>query len=186
MVFIESVNSLYAALSRLCEANDAFVFRNPGGIPILLRGIKEDDHCNVDVSVTTCEDRPCIEECMKNEVGVSQEDNFFILHEFTIDEDTIKEIQEALNSMWLWTVCPCGQYIIKQANEEMCYMCRMTLASTITAPSQESFCPICHDARSHPRWMMQTPCCKQAMHRLCHMIWKSKADTCAICRAQQN
>jgi hypothetical protein len=158
------------------------VFTNPGGIPIMLRGVTtEDDEHSIDISIMVADDKPFLEDCMKNEVAALQEDSFFVLHEYILEEEDIETIRTLLNSVWLWRVCPCSQYMIKQPDQDMCYMCSMT-NSTV----EESFCPICHDSQCHPRWMMRTACCKQPMHKICYQTWKSKADTCAICRAQDS
>lgn len=151
----------------------------------MLRGEKDSSTHSIDISVVKQDNTPYIEHCMTHEadVIVSEEGDFFIVHEYIVDDTTIDEIKKTLNDLWFWTVCPCSQYIIKQPNERMCYICEMTL-DDITE-DETDFCPICHDY-GHPRWMHRTACCSQKMHRTCYQQWKATSHTCAICRSSQN
>lgn len=175
--FITCADSLKSALSRLCDCNDSTMFYNPAGIMFLIRGMTdEDDSRSIDIGVLGGE---LMDRCMKHETDVSEEGNIYVLQEFVVDNDTIDDIKKTMNEFWEWTVCPCNEYLIKHPEATMCYVCEMTCGGQ----TPEEFCPICHD-HGHTRWMIQTPCCKQNMHRTCHRLWKTRSRSCAICRQE--
>jgi len=181
--FVTSTENIHRALTRLCEANDATVYENPGGISLMIRGIQDEDGAHsIDISVVASKETPYIDQCMRHEadVVVSEDGDFYIVHEYTVEDSTIGDIKQALNEAWLWTVCPCSQYLVKQPGERMCYICELTLEDI--TEDETDFCPICHDY-GHPRWMHRTVCCNQRMHRTCYQRWKSTSDRCAICRS---
>jgi hypothetical protein len=192
--FINDPEALLKTLKRLRKANDNVTYRTSGGLRIMLRNEPDDDdgpgNISFDVSVVIEDELPSVEKAFRNEIDImDDESGCIVIEEYSFAPDDVDSLQEAvnfLNQVDLWTICPCGEYLIKDAPEGMCYYCEM-----MTCPNKEDpdvFCPICHES-GHPRWMITTTCCKQKMHRKCKETCVSSSEMrlqdaqCPMCRA---
>lgn len=183
MAFITSTECLHQALCRLCDADDAVLFRNKHGIMLMIRATSEGDTMNFDISIVTEKEPEHITTCVSHEPDAIETENreFFLMDEFSCKRDdmvTMDTIKTMLNDMWGWSVCPCAMHFVKDGSK-MCYVCHMSMAPE---PETEEFCAICHE-HGHHRWMMKTSCCSQNMHKVCRGIWANTSSTCAYCRS---
>ena len=168
--------SFLAVLKRLRAKDDSFAFRASGGLRIVIRNDKDDDEDDANPDwftfevgvVVNDEERPCVIKSIKNEVDIMEDvdvGGIAVLETFEFDQaddESLMESIEFLNAVDHWTVCPCGDYLIKDRGET-CYYCQMTHRQDDT---EENFCPICHEVGRN-RWMITTGCCKQKMHKKC-------------------
>lgn len=190
--FISDPKAFLRMLQRLMASNDNVAYRTSGGLRIMLRNEPNDDQDDIsfDVSVVIEDEPPAIERAMKNEIDIMEDESgCLVIEEYSFmleDTETLNNVVEFLNAVDLWCVCPCGEYLIKD-NGKMCYYCEMTAEKP--DPTQEDiFCPICHES-GHARWMMNTSCCKQKMHRKCRETCIASAGLrlqdaqCPMCRA---
>jgi hypothetical protein len=171
-VLIRDEDAFLLVLKRLKEANDNVAYRTSGGLRIMIRNepIVEDGHekdITFDISVVVDEESPAILKAIKNEIDIMEDDSgCIVIEEFSFppdDTDTLKHVVEFLNAVELWTVCQCGEYLIKDACV-MCYYCQMT--GDPQEDAEDVFCPICHES-GRKRWMTTTACCSQRMHTKC-------------------
>jgi len=173
--FITQASALLTTLKRMKEANDNVAFRTTGGLRIMLRNDPdsedESDDIAFDVSVVIGEDEnPSIVKAIKNEIDIMEDEaGMVVIEDYAFsetDNESLKNCMDFLNAVDLWTVCPCGEYLIKDKHENqgvtMCYYCEMTA----NGDGSSIFCPICHESGS-ARWMIGTTCCKQKMHKKC-------------------
>ena len=193
--FISDPAALLKTVKRLSKANDNVTYRTSGGLRIMLRNEPDDedgpDTIAFDVSVVIEDESPSVEKAFRNEIDImDDESGCIVIEEYSFAPDDTESLQQAvdfLNQVDLWTVCPCGEYLIKDAPEVMCYYCEMTVYSD-DKEDPDIFCPICHES-GHQRWMTTTPCCKQKMHKKCKATCVSSAELrlqeaqCPMCRA---
>ena len=95
--------------------------------------------------------------------------------------EDLRKVMAAVNKLHACTVCPCGKYLIKDA-EASCIVCHMTSAP---GDVRSHFCAICQcdGARRH---MAQQPCCGQYLHVRCLSGWTGSwagTPVCPLCRA---
>lgn len=189
---VHSSEDLLAVLKRLKAANDNVTYRTAGGLRVMIRndpvdsepGQPESAYINFDVSVVTEDELPAIVKAINNEIDIVMDDSgCVVIEEYSFadtDAEGLKEAMDFLNDIEQWTVCQCGEYLIKDQGA-MCYYCHLT-----TDPAdkgEDVFCPICHE-ETRPRWTVATPCCKAKMHRKCKeaCIAAAASPTCPMCR----
>ena len=179
--FISDAAALLRTLKRLRDANDNVAYRTSGGLRIMIRNDPESEtdvsgkELSFDVSVIIEDEPDEIVKAIKNEIDIMEDDSgCIVIEDYSFQDTDTESLQTAvdfLNAVDLWTVCPCGEFLIKDAHVgtalkaavSMCYYCECTRESNDTLEVQ---CPICHDHGS-TRWMVKLPCCGQSMHRKC-------------------
>ena len=166
---ISKPEALLHTLKRMRRCNDNVAFRTRGGLRVMVRNDPEDaekNYLTFDVSVITEDEAPSTVTAIKNEIDIMEEESgCVVIEEYSFAEDDAEGLQTAvdfLNDVDRWTVCPCGEFLIKDAPADMCYYCEMTAEDG----GETLFCPICHET-GHVRWMVATSCCKQRLHRKC-------------------
>lgn len=178
--------SFVEAIQRLCKGKDAIAFRNPSGLRIMLRYdltseliSDSEENKNVlsfDLSILLEGESDYIKKLIQNEVDMmmdSGEVENCVIDEFDLNptnESDVQEVIDLINKVYTWSICPCGEYLIKD-NDTMCLYCQM-----IQPPDDELenfFCPICHE-ETRVRWSVQLPCCKQKIHRSCKIRYEEK------------
>lgn len=190
--FISDSAALLKTLKRLGAANDNVTYRTFGGLRIMLRNEPDDDDPNniaFDVSVVIEDEPPSIEKAFRNEIDIMEDESgCIVIEEYSFapdDADSLQQVMDFLNQVDLWIICPCGEYLIKDAPETMCYYCEMTC---LGEKEEDIFCPICHEI-GHPRWMTTVSCCSQKMHKKCKDTCISSSELrlqearCPMCRA---
>ena len=92
-----------------------------------------------------------------------------------------RKVSDAVNAAYLYRVCPCGKYLIKD-DAAICLYCQMTATPST---KRVHFCPICCD-EGREMHMTHTPCCRQFAHTHCLATWhhKSGDERCPFCRQQ--
>lgn len=192
---IHSRDELLAVLKRLRAANDNLAYRTFGGLRVMIRNDPVDvedsgTYINFDVSIVTEDELPAIAKAVNNEMDIMPDDaGCVVIEEYSFletDGEGLKEAMDFLNVVNHWTVCQCGEYLIKDEGA-MCYYCHLT--NDPSESSEDVFCPICHE-ESRPRWMIATSCCKRQMHRKCKEACIAasaqsafpQAPSCPLCR----
>ena len=141
----------------------------------------------VDAIICFPKDSAAIVKSIKNEIDIMEDESgCVVIEEYSFEENDLEGLQTAvdfLNAVEHWTVCPCGEYLIKDAlapGADMCYYCDMTTPEG----GETVFCPICHES-GNVRWMVATACCKQRMHRKCReaCIRHDDPPRCPMCRS---
>ena len=161
-------------LRRLRTSNDSVAFRTPGGLRLAIRNDPDDEGrenwFTFDVCVVVSEDeKPSVTNAVKNEIDIMDDDEvsgFAIIDQYEFREDDAESLEAAkefVNTAAAWTVCQCGDYLIKDRGA-MCYYCEMTARRDEDVDKE--FCPICHE-HGYARWMVVTSCCKQKLHKKC-------------------
>jgi hypothetical protein len=191
-VFINDPGALLKTLKRLGHANDNVTYRTSGGLRIMIRNDPDDTDertITFDVSVVIDDEPPSVEKAFRNEIDIMDDESGCIIIEeyaFAVDDtESLHNVVTFLNALNLWMICPCGDYLIKDTPEVMCYYCEMTKCLD---EKEDVFCPICHES-GHPRWMTTTTCCGQFMHKKCKETCISSAELrlqdvqCPMCRA---
>jgi hypothetical protein len=184
-------DSVLRVLRRLRDANDTVAFRSSGNLRVMLRNDPDcpDNELGFDVSVVTTGEPDAVERALSNEIDVMPEDDGIgniVVEEYSFDPardpETLTEIVDFLDALDAWRVCPCGDYIIKDA-EQQCYYCDLMTDPETTS---DDICPICHEDVNNPRWIFRTPCCRQVMHRACRDACARPPlePRCPMCRVQ--
>lgn len=193
---VNNPSALLALLTRLKTANDNVAFRTTGGLRVMVRNDPEADADDFmfDVSVVVEDELPCIVKAIKNEIDIMEDDaGVIVVEEYTFgrsDGESLKGAMDFLNVVNMWTVCPCGEYLVKDKYHDpesnMCYYCELTRG---TAAEGQVYCPICM-TDGYERWMVATECCKQKMHKRCREncittshLRNSDSPKCPLCRA---
>ena len=189
--FITRPEALLAVAKRLRVSNDNLAYRTSGGLRIMLRNDPDPDvdheDANVlafDVSVITDNESSAIIRSIKNEVDIMEDESgCVVIEEYEFgesDDDALKSAMDFLNEVDQWTVCACGEYLIKDFPATECYLCELTHAGDPT----DIFCPICHEP-GRARWMTTTTCCAQQLHAKCKTACKEASGTtgCPMCRS---
>lgn len=193
MPLITSKDAFLKTLIRLREANDNVAFRTSGGLRIMIRNDPSDDNTkdslDFDVSVVAEEEVPAIAKALRNEVDIIEDEcGVIVIEEYSFlesDTENLERALEFLNIVDSWCICPCGEYLIKDTCT-MCYYCDLTRNPDDTTGI---FCPICHE-EGCSRWMIETECCKQKMHRKCKDTCIATAESrlqearCPMCRTE--
>ena len=121
---------------------------------------------------------------------MDEDEGVVVIKEFEFEDADAEELKEAVdfvNAVNAWTICPCGDHLVKDqpAGNGICYFCEMT---THKDDEETRFCPICHE-EGRLRWMVETPCCHQHLHRKCKDSCVATAAVrlqdaqCPMCRA---
>lgn len=202
--FITSRDAFISALQRICSSKDAIAFRSPAGLRIMLRYdltselIQESEEKNIlsfDLSILLEGETDYIKRIIQNEVDLMMESGEVencVVEEFDLcptNEKDVEEVINLVNRVYTWSICPCGEYLIKDGSH-MCVYCQMT------QPPEDSidtfFCPICHD-ETRVRWSVHLPCCKQRIHRSCKVRYEQQQQQeeehdgqnvkCPMCRS---
>ena len=194
MTLITSKEALLQTLIRLREANDNIAFRTTGWLRVMVRNDPSSDSVNkdnldFDVSVVAEEEVPAVAKALKNEIDIIEDEcGVIVIEEYSFletDTESLEQTMDFLNLVDSWCICPCGEYLIKD-KKNMCYYCDMTQNPQETAGI---FCPICHE-EGCSRWMVETECCKQKMHRKCRETCIATAEarlqeaSCPMCRTE--
>ena len=181
--------ALLRTVLRLREANDNVTFRTEGGLRVMLRNEPDMGSSTslvaFDVSVVTEDEDASIVTAINNEIDIMEDDSgCVVIEEYSFLVSDAEGLQAAvtfLNDVNLWTVCACGDYLIKDHPATLCYYCDMTHAGG----AADVFCPICHE-QGYPRWMVTTACCAQQMHKKCKAACQAASSassgTCPMCR----
>ena len=187
---ISKPEALLRTLKRMRASNDNVAYRTSGGLRIMVRNDPESEdegYLTFDVSVVTEDESEAIVKSIKNEIDIMEDESgCVVIEEYSFEENDLEGLQTAvdfLNAVEHWTVCPCGEYLIKDAlapGADMCYYCDMTTPEG----GETVFCPICHES-GNVRWMVATACCKQRMHRKCReaCIRHDDPPRCPMCRS---
>ena len=195
--FISDSAALLRTLKRLRSANDNVAYRTSGGLRIMIRNDPDSEtdvnktEIAFDVSVVIEDEPEEIVKAIKNEIDIMEDDSgCIVIEDYSFQEtdaEALKSAVDFLNAVDSWTVCPCGEFLIKDAHVDtvpskaavsMCYYCECTRESTDTLDVQ---CPICHDHGS-TRWMVKLPCCGQWMHRKCQQsALRLVENKCPLC-----
>lgn len=179
--------ALYGAIKRLHAINDAVVFWNEARtLKLMLRNDPVDpDTVACELALVYDED----DEAMQRVVdlldgGYVDEPGTFVLDswsfqaaEFAVEDVT--KIAGVINDAYLFTICPCGSYLIRD-DAAMCVYCHMTS----TAEEKRSFfCTICRED-GLAMHMKHQPCCQQRLHSHCLATWRAKSqdERCPLCR----
>ena len=191
-------DNFLVALSRLHAMNDAVLL--PGGeatprVRVMLRNDPSDEagpdveEYSFDVSLVIDGDDTDMCVPMRNDVDlICEDDCTWIVDTFTLSKKARKfEIQEVvgkINDILTWTVCHCGEYLIKDGCPT-CISCLLTNSKENVETLD--FCAICQE--STPRMLMSDqPCCHQKLHPMCLKIWVDTCSTadiskgCPLCR----
>jgi hypothetical protein len=188
--FITRPEALLAVAKRLRVSNDNLAYRTSGGLRIMLRNDPDPDvdHDDInvvafDVSVITDNESSAIVRSIKNEVDIMEDESgCVVIEEYEFgesDDDALKSAMDFLNEVDQWTVCACGEYLIKDFPATECYLCELTHAGDPT----DIFCPICHEP-GRARWMTTTTCCAQQLHTKCKTLCRESSTTgCPMCRS---
>lgn len=175
---ITDPGALLRVLKRLHATDDGYAgfrFRTAGGLRVAIRNDSDSDDLRdetwlaFDVNIAVEEDEPpSVLKAIKNEIHVIADDTagLYVIDEFEFDpadQESLTSAMDFINDVNMWTVCPCGDYFIKDRGD-MCYFCDMSMRADENG--EQIFCPICHDV-GHVRWMVTTNCCKQKLHKKC-------------------
>ena len=171
---VTDAQALLRVLKRVRASHDSLAFRSTGGLRLAIRDTAEDElrekWLTFDVCIVVADDeKPSISAAVKNELDVLEDEElagFAIIEQYEFrddDAESLNAVMEFLNTAALWTVCQCGEYLIKDRHA-MCYYCELTARQGDDA--ENVFCPICHET-GYPRWMVTTSCCKQKLHKKC-------------------
>lgn len=186
-MLVHDAHALLATLKRLHVLNDGVLFYNEQGtLKIMLRNDPVDSDtlaCEVVIVVDEEDEsmRRILELCND---GYLEDPSTFVLQswsfpsaDFTVEEAS--KVMRFLNDVYLFRVCGCGKYIIKD-DASMCLFCHMT---STAADRELHFCAICCD-EGVAMHMTELGCCKQRLHKHCLNTWKSKSgnDRCPLCR----
>lgn len=86
--------------------------------------------------------------------------------------ECVRVINKCLNR----EICECGLSFIDNG-KHVCLRCQLFQPP----PEDLRKCPICL-AESHKSSFLETPCCHQEMHILCHAKWSAIKHECSLCR----
>lgn len=181
-VLVRDPASLLAALERLFLATDSVNFWNDGrSMKMGIRSEPADEDDYVDIEVYLVMDSAMKEPLSMSDDGYIDDDKFvvrrwtFPMVDFTVAK--AEKIATLLNEMYLYRLCPCGKYIIKD-DALLCVYCQLTAT---TAERATHYCPICcqDGVLKH---MEETACCKQMLHRHCQKRWRLEHKQCPLCR----
>lgn len=186
-VLVKDADSMLATVRRLHVINDAVLFWNEQrSFKLMLRNDPMDaETISVELALVFDDDDEDMARIMElTNDGYIDEPGTFVLESWTFSSaefghDEAARIMRAINDAFLYRVCACGSYLIRD-DAQICVFCCMTRSAEDKAVH---FCPICHEEgmRMH---MDHMPCCGQHLHRACLAAWKSKSgdDRCPLCR----
>lgn len=193
-------DSFLRALTRLYKENDGIIFSNRDGtFELLLRCDPDDDPedseaMDFEVLIVYHDDKDAsrnFKQLLEREAMTSisdDEEAEFIISEWSIQKSSTAESDDVLRAMrflnWCYdlTICPCNNYLIKDAPTNiMCVFCQMTATPDTL---QSGMCVICHEETPLVT-MKQQGCCKQYIHPLCLDKWYCRTEfpQCPTCRA---
>lgn len=186
-VLLSDPNALAGALIRLHAHNDGVLFWNEQRtFKLMLRNDPIDaDTLACELAMLADEDDTHMANLLDlTNDGYVDEPGTYVLDEWSFDmaefgPQCVEPIMHAINRAYLYRVCPCGRYLVKD-DADMCVFCHMT-----STPSRKRthFCSICCEDGLEMH-MTQQPCCKQHLHAKCLSTWhaKSSCENCPLCR----
>lgn len=186
-MLVSDPEAMVATLKRLHALNDGVMFWNEQRtFKLMLRNDPVDaESVACELAVVVDEDDEHMMRLMEmtndgyiDEPGTLVVESWcFPLADFGIEEAA--KVQHAVNRTYLYRVCPCNKYLIKD-DGAVCLFCQMTA----TPESRRwHFCPICCEEGREMHMALQ-PCCAQRLHSRCLDTWihKSGDDRCPLCR----
>ena len=193
MSFIESNDRLYAALTRLYDANTGVTFKNKNGdFKVLIRNDPDGGmghYMTFETLIVVEDGDDTVTRCLENYVNAvgfeSPGDHEFLIDSFEFDkrkrsEEDIEEFRKFLNGLEKTSICQCGERFIDD-DKEMCVFCDMTATPEKLT---EFECPVCLET-GHNFHSVTMKCCGNKTHTLCDAQWYRKGNkTCAFCRAE--
>lgn len=186
-MLVHDAESLACTIKRLHVLNTAVLFWNEQhSLKLMLRNDP------VDADMVACELAVVVEEGdeimarimdLMNDV-YQDEPGTFILENWSFAMDRFgaedaSRIMQFINDAYLYRICPCGHYLIKD-DAAICVFCQMTSTPSTRA---KHFCSICcEDGMS--MHMRRQACCQQYLHATCLEKWKAKSaeGRCPLCR----
>jgi hypothetical protein len=188
-VLIHDPEALVGVIKRLHATNDGVTFWNhERSFKLMLRNDpspEAEDSVACELVMVVDEDDERMATLMELDGdGYLEEPGTYILDTWTfklahLDAAAVAKVQAAINRVYLTTVCPCGDYLIKD-DATYCVYCHM-----VGTPEDKThhFCSICCDSgiRMH---MTVMPCCQQCLHETCLRTWRHKSgdERCPFCR----
>ncbi len=186
-VLISDPEAMAATLRRLHVLNDAVTFWNEQrSFKLMVRNDPVDaETLACELVMIVDEDDEAMGDLMSlMSDGYLEEPGTFVLDTWSFPFETFSskdadKVAKAVNSAYLYRVCPCGKYLIKDEGG-VCLYCQMTATADDRAVH---FCPICCE-EGRAMHMTQMPCCSNRLHTHCLATWhhKSGDERCPLCR----
>lgn len=187
MTLVADADSLLAVLKRLHALNDGVLFWNEQrSFKLMLRNDPMDaDTVACELAMVYDDEDESFQRIIElaND-GYLDEPGTFVFDSWSFPAADlcaadVAKVMHAVNRAYLYRVCPCGKYLIKD-DAPLCVYCQ--LVST-PADRDTHFCSICcEDGIS--MHMQRQPCCRQHLHSHCLATWRAKSrnDACPLCR----
>ena len=194
---VQDPQALLAVMVRLHATNDALIVWNcDRAFKILVRNdptADDGDSYAVEVGILCDEDEPEGERMARclalehdgymEEPGVFAIDTIVVRRGADYVDGDLARAAKLLNDVHAYTVCPCGKYLIKDADlvsgeAKLCLACQLTARP---GDLELDFCPICME-KSFRLHMTATGCCGQRLHTGCLDVWRAKHASCPLCR----
>ncbi len=180
-------DSLFTALKRLHATNDGVLFWNEQrSLQLMLRNDPVDAEtlsCEL-VLIFEVEDEKMQRLLDLTNDGFFDEPGVYVLDSWTFQMNEFtphaaRKVMDAVNSAYLYRVCPCASYLVKD-DGAICVFCHMTSKAEDRTPHFCSIC--CEDGMA--MHMRRQACCQQHMHSHCLATWLAKSgdDRCPLCR----
>jgi len=179
--------SMFHVIKRLHNVNDAVMFWNEERtFKLMLRNDPGDDaSIGCELSVVFDEDDERMQRVLDlTNDGYMDEPGVFVLDTWSFPEaefsyEDARKVMNAINNAYLFKVCPCGSYMIKD-DSSICVFCQMTSTPQGRLVHWCSIC--CEDGMA--MHMRQQACCQQYLHAKCIRTWRAKSgdDRCPLCR----
>lgn len=188
---IPSVSGFLGCLRRLHNHNDAVMFWNHDkDFRIMIRNDPCDDvTLGFEICIIADEDDDICNVLQLSCLGPAAycEDDTYVLETYSLSMEEVtakpsllEPALECVNSIFNYSMCPCGDHLIKD-DSAICYYCQ--LSSSVDDMTQ-AFCFVCHQT-SIKKHMKLLDCCHQYLHRACLEKWENVAAdaSCPHCRS---
>lgn len=184
MTLVKDAGAMADTLRRLHAQNESVIFYNDTQtLKLVLRNDP------IDANTMACELAVAVEEGEEKVLdfvtdGYVEDPTTWVLESWSFpmehfgEEDATK-VTDAVNRAYLYRMCGCQQYVIKD-DSVLCLFCHMTSTADDT---RMHFCPICCE-EGVVKHMAGLPCCQQKIHQHCLKTWKAKSgdQRCPLCR----
>lgn len=179
-------DSFKRVITRLCRTQDTLSLSNPAGIRLLVRYNESDEttDCAFDVCVfADDESHGHVRRAIENDMSVIDDDTegIFVIDEFVLDEtwspsERFRDAIELVRSLWMWRVCPCGNYFVKDSDAKYVVCLRCDLLSGDTQTNAYT-CLLCCQPFDSPA-AATLNCCGKVIDRKCFL----RCTACPFCR----
>ena len=181
-------DSFKRVVMRLCQTRDTLAMSNPAGIRLLIR-YNEPDEESTDFAFDVCiyTDDDChghVRRAIDNDMCVIDDDTdgVFVIDEFVLDKswspsERFDEAVELIRSLWMWRVCPCGSYFVKDVDAKYTMCLRCDLIGGGGHQKHTYTCSICYQPFDTPA-AASLDCCGKIIDRKCFL----RCTSCPFCR----